>query len=220
VGQKTHPKGFRLGVTETWDSTWYADAKNFGDLLVEDVRIRKFLEKELFTAQLSRIEINRYVGKIIINCHVVRLGIAVGRGGARREELRSKLLKFIKSTRDVHLDFYEETKPDLAAEVVAGNIITQIEKRINFRRVLRQTMKRCMQSGAKGVKLMVAGRLNGAEMSRTEWYRRGRIPLHTLRSKIDYHCGVARTIAGAIGVKVWIYTGDVVPQRKKAEGAG
>lgn len=220
MGQKTHPKGFRLGVTETWDSTWYANAKNFGDLLVEDVRIRNFLEKELFTAQLSKIEINRYVGKIIINCHVVRLGIAVGRGGARREELRNKLLKFIRSTRDVHLDFYEETKPDLSSEVVAGNIITQIEKRINFRRVLRQTMKRCMQAGAKGVKLMVAGRLNGAEMSRTEWYRRGRIPLHTLRSKIDYHCGVARTIAGAIGVKVWIYTGDEIPKRKQTEGAG
>ncbi len=219
MGQKTHPKGFRLGLTETWDSTWYADKDRYGSYLIEDIKIRKYLEKELFTAQCSRIEINRYVGKIIINCYVVRLGIAVGKQGARREELRRYLIKkVLRSAKDVHLDFYEETKPDLAAEVVMGNVITQIEKRINFRRVLRQTMKRCLQAGAKGVKLMVAGRLNGAEMSRTEWYRRGRIPLHTMRAKIDYTSGMARTIYGAIGVKVWIYTGDVIP-RRRAEGA-
>lgn len=219
MGQKTHPKGFRLGLTETWDSTWYADKRRYGGYLIEDIKIRQYLEKELFTAQCSRIEINRYVGKIIVNCYVVRLGIAVGKQGARREELRRYLIKkIVRSAKDVHLDFYEETKPDLAAEVVMGNIVTQIEKRINFRRVLRQTMKRCLQAGAKGVKLMVAGRLNGAEMSRTEWYRRGRIPLHTMRAKIDYTCGVARTIYGAIGIKVWVYTGDKIP-RRKVEGA-
>jgi small subunit ribosomal protein S3 len=149
----------------------------------------------------------------------VRLGIAVGKSGARREDLRRQVAAMAKSARDVHLDFYEETKPDLAPEVVMANIIGQIEKRVNFRRVLRQTMKRCLQQGAKGVKLMVAGRLNGAEMSRREWSRRGRIPLHTLRAKIGYACGVARTIYGAIGVKVWIYTGDEVPLRKQAPGA-
>jgi small subunit ribosomal protein S3 len=217
MGQKTNPVGFRLGIVDTWRSTWFASKKQFGDFLVEDVRIRRFLDKELFNAQCSKIEIHRYVGRIIINCHVVRLGIAVGRGGARREELRRKLLKFIKSATDVHLDFYEETKPDLSAEVVAGNVITQIEKRINFRRVLRQTVKRCMQSGAKGIKIMVAGRLNGAEMSRTEWTIKGKIPLHTLRAKIDFHTGTARTIYGSIGVKVWVYTGNVVPQRHKTE---
>ncbi|MCB1186748.1 30S ribosomal protein S3 [bacterium] len=219
MGQKTHPKGFRLGVTENWDSTWYADRSKYADYLIEDIKIRNFLEKELFTAQLSRVVINRYIGKVIINCFVVRLGIAVGKGGARREELISRLRKELKTTEDIHLDFYEESKPDLSARVVAGNIITQIEKRINFRRVLRQTMKRCMQSGAKGVKLMVAGRLNGAEMSRTEYIKRGKVPLHTLRAKISYHSGVARTIAGAIGVKVWIYTGEVVPQKKRVEEA-
>jgi small subunit ribosomal protein S3 len=218
VGQKTHPKGFRLGLVETWDSTWYADKNKYGGYLIEDIRVRKFLEKELFTAQCSKIEIKRYVGKIIVNCYVVRLGIAVGKGGARREELRRKIALLVPSAKEVHLDFYEETQPDLNAEVVMGNIITQIEKRINFRRVLRQTMKRCLQAGAKGVKLMVAGRLNGAEMSRTEWYRRGRIPLHTMRAKISYACGVARTIYGAIGVKVWIYTGDVIPKKKAKEG--
>ena len=218
MGQKTHPKGFRLGVVETWDSTWYADKSKYGGYLIEDIRVRKFLEKELFTAQCSKIEIKRYVGKIIVNCYVVRLGIAVGKGGARREELRRKIALLVPSAKEVHLDFYEETQPDLNAEVVMGNIITQIEKRINFRRVLRQTMKRCLQAGAKGVKLMVAGRLNGAEMSRTEWYRRGRIPLHTMRAKISYACGVARTIYGAIGVKVWVYTGDVIPKKKAKEG--
>ena len=219
MGQKVHPKGFRLVMHETWDSTWYADKKDFGIYLIEDIKIRQFLEKELNTAQCSHIEINRYLGKIIVNCFVVRLGIAVGKGGARREELRKKIASLCESAKDVHLDFYEETKPDLAPEVVLSNIIQQIEKRVNFRRVLRQTMKRTLQQGAKGCKLMVAGRLNGAEMSRTEWYRRGRIPLHTLRARIGYACGVARTIYGAIGVKVWIYTGDEVPLRKQVQGA-
>lgn len=219
MGQKTHPKGFRLGGIETWDSTWYADDKQFGQLLVEDVKIRKFLEKELTTAQCSRIQINRYVGRIIINCFVTRLGIAVGKGGARREELMRTIMKMVTSARDIHLDFFEETKPDLSAEVVKQNIIQQIEKRVNFRRVLRQTLKRCQQAGAKGVKLMVSGRLNGAEMSRTEWYLKGRIPLHTLRAKIDFASGPARTVYGAIGVKVWIYTGDVVPRRQRQEVA-
>lgn len=215
MGQKTHPKGFRLGLLETWDSTWFADKKSYSTYLVEDIQIRKVLAKELSSAQLSRVVINRYVGRIIVNCFVTRLGIAVGKGGARREELRKQLLKVVKTAKDIHLDFFEETKPDQAAEVVMQNIIQQIEKRVNFRRVLRQTLKRCQQAGAKGVKLMVSGRLNGAEMSRREWYLRGRIPLHTLRAKIDYAQGFARTIYGAIGVKVWIYTGDVVPRKTR-----
>ncbi len=219
MGQKTHPKGFRLGILESWDSTWYADPKGFGTYLVEDIKIRKFLDKELASAQCSRIHIQRYVGKLIINCYVTRLGIAVGKGGARREELKARLSRLVKTAKDIHIDFFEETKPDLAAEVVMQNVAQQIEKRVNFRRVLRQTMKRCLQAGAKGVKLMVAGRLNGAEMSRTEWQIKGRIPLHTLRAKIDYSQGVARTIYGAIGVKVWIYTGDVIPRRARKEAA-
>jgi small subunit ribosomal protein S3 len=219
VGQKVNPKGFRLGIVRTWDSTWYADGEDYGRYVIEDVRVRKFLEKELNSAQVSHIEINRYVGRLIVNCYVVRLGIAVGKGGARREELIKKISKLAPSAKDIHLDFYEETKPDLAAEVVLNNIIAQIEKRVNFRRVLRQTLKRCLQSGAKGIKMMVAGRLNGAEMSRREWVRKGRIPLHTLRAQIDYACGMARTIYGSIGVKVWVYTGDIIPMRKKQEGS-
>jgi small subunit ribosomal protein S3 len=215
VGQKTHPKGFRLGLIETWDSTWYADKQTFGSYLVEDVRIRKMLAKELSTAQLSKIIINRYVGRVIINCFVTRLGIAVGKGGARRDELKKQLMKVVKTAKDIHLDFFEETKPDQSSEVVMQNIIQQIEKRVNFRRVLRQTLKRCQQAGAKGVKLMVSGRLNGAEMSRREWYLRGRIPLHTMRAKIDYAQGFAKTIYGSIGVKVWIYTGDVIPRKNR-----
>jgi small subunit ribosomal protein S3 len=217
VGQKTNPKGFRLGIVRTWDSTWYADGDDYGRYVIEDVRVRKFLEKELYSAQVSKIEINRYVGRLIVNCYVVRLGIAVGKGGARREELVKKISKLAPSAKDIHLDFYEETKPDLSADVVLNNIVVQIEKRVNFRRVLRQTLKRCLQSGAKGVKLMVAGRLNGAEMSRREWVRRGRIPLHTVRAQIDYACGMAHTIYGSIGVKVWIYTGDIIPMRKRPE---
>jgi small subunit ribosomal protein S3 len=144
----------------------------------------------------------------------------VGKGGARREELKKHLARIISSAKDIHLDFFEETKPDLSSEVVMQNIIQQLEKRVNFRRVLRQTLKRCQGAGAKGVKLMVSGRLNGAEMSRREWYLRGRIPLHTLRAKIDYATGFARTIYGSIGIKVWIYTGDVIPRKvRKVEGA-
>lgn len=217
MGQKTNPKGFRLGIVRTWDSTWYADGDDYGRYVIEDVRVRKFLEKELYSAQVSKIEINRYVGRLIVNCYVVRLGIAVGKGGARREELVKKISKLAPSAKDIHLDFYEETKPDLSADVVLNNIVVQIEKRVNFRRVLRQTLKRCLQAGAKGVKLMVAGRLNGAEMSRREWVRRGRIPLHTVRAQIDYACGMAHTIYGSIGVKVWVYTGDIIPMRKRPE---
>lgn len=219
MGQKVNPKGFRLGIVRTWDSTWYADGDDYGRYVIEDVRVRKFLEKELNSAQVSHIEINRYVGRLIINCYVVRLGIAVGKGGARREELIKTIMKLAPSAKDIHLDFYEETKPDLAAEVVLNNIVAQIEKRVNFRRVLRQTLKRCLQSGAKGIKLMVAGRLNGAEMSRREWVRKGRIPLHTVRAQIDYACGMARTIYGSIGVKVWVYSGDIIPVRKKQEAS-
>ncbi|OPX23346.1 MAG: 30S ribosomal protein S3 [Planctomycetales bacterium 4484_113] len=217
MGQKTHPKGFRLKQTTTWDAIWYADEKQYGPRLVEDLKIRRLLEQELRSAQVSRVEIRRYVGRLIVNVYCVRVGIAVGRGGSRREQLRRRIERLAPSVGEVHLDFYEEPHPDLSAPVVVNNIIAQLEKRINFRRALKQQLKRCLQAGAQGVKLMVAGRLNGAEMSRTEWYRRGRIPLHTIRAKIDYACDVARTVYGSIGVKAWIYTGEVVPERTMGE---
>jgi len=221
LGQKTHPKGFRLNQTTTWDGVWYADQRSYGPRLVEDLNIRRLLERELRTAQVSRVEIKRYVGRLIVNVFCVRVGIAVGRGGSRREEMRRQMARLAPSVGEVHLDFYEEPSPDLSAAVVVNNIIAQLEKRINFRRALKQQLKRCEQAGAQGVKLMVAGRLNGAEMSRSEWYRRGRIPLHTIRAKIDYACDVAHTVYGSIGVKAWIYTGDVVPERAPGEpGAG
>ncbi len=216
MGQKTHPIGFRLKQTTTWGATWFANTRNYGAQLVKDLELRKYLEGELRSAQVSRVEIKRYVGRLIINVYCVRVGIAVGRGGSRREELRRGIEEIVKGG-EVHLDFYEEPNPDLSAAVVVNNITAQLEKRINFRRALKQQLRRCEQAGAKGVKLMVAGRLNGAEMSRSEWYRRGRIPLHTLRAKIDYACDVARTTFGAIGVKAWIYTGDVVPERTERE---
>ncbi len=217
MGQKTHPKGFRLGITSRWDAVWYADPKNFANQLVEDLKIRRFLENELKSAQISRIEIKRYLERIIINVYCVRLGIAIGRGGIKREELRRAIMNLVETAKEVHLDFYEEPNPDLSASVVVNNICAQLEKRINFRRALKQQLKRTIQAGAKGVKLMVAGRLNGAEMCRTEWYRHGRIPLHTLRAKIDYYCDVARTTYGVLGVKAWIYLGDVVPEKSSKD---
>jgi small subunit ribosomal protein S3 len=215
MGQKTHPKCFRLGITSQWDATWYADKKVYGSMVVEDLKVRGYLKKELGNAQLSRIEIRRHTGRMIVNCHVVRLGIAVGKNGSRREDMRNHIRLMVKTAEDVHLDFYEETRPDLAAEVVLSNIIAQLEKRINFRRAMKQAIKRTLQAGAQGVKVMCAGRLNGAEMGRTVWFRQGRIPLHTLRANIHYAHGDAHTVYGAIGVKVWIYRGDVVPIRAK-----
>lgn len=217
MGQKTNPIGFRLKNVSTWSATWYANKRNFGNQLVKDVLVRRYLEKELKSAQVSRIEMKRYANRFIVNVYCVRVGIAVGRGGARREELRSGVAGILGGG-EVHLDFYEESNPDLSAAVVVNNIIAQLEKRINFRRALKQQLRRCEQAGAKGVKLMVSGRLNGAEMCRTEWYRRGRIPLHTLRAKIDYSCDVAHTTYGIIGVKAWIYSGDVVPERGRSGG--
>jgi len=214
MGQKTHPKCFRLVSVEDWSAHWFAPKKSYGDYLVQDIKIRKLLGDELRSAQVSRIEIRRYPGRVIVNVWVVRMGIAVGKGAARRDELKDMLKKKLKIQDDIHLDFYEESSPDLNAQVVMENIIQQLERRINFRRVLRQTLKRCEQAGAQGVKVMVSGRLNGAEMSRREWYMRGRIPLHTLRAKIDYSCGIARTIYGSIGVKVWVFTGEVLPKPK------
>jgi len=217
MGQKTNPIGFRLGLTRSWDAVWYAPPRLYHKQLIEDLQIRRFLEKELNSAQVSRIEIKRYVERLIINVYCVRLGIAIGRGGLRREELRAKISQMVKTAKEIHLDFYEEPNPDLSASVIVDNIIAQLEKRISFRRALKQQMKRTIQAGAKGVKLMVSGRLNGAEMARTEWYRHGRIPLHTLRAKIDYECGVARTTYGVIGVKAWVYLGDVVPEKAREE---
>ncbi|MCD6118798.1 30S ribosomal protein S3 [bacterium] len=212
MGQKTHPKCFRLTTVEDWDAHWFASKKTFGDNLVQDVKIRKFLEQELKSAQVSRLEIRRYPGRVIINVRVVRMGIAVGKGASRRDELKDALKKKLRIDEDIHLDFYEETTPDLNARVVMENICQQLERRINFRRVLRQTLRRSEQAGAQGIKIMVSGRLNGAEMSRREWYLRGRIPLHTMRAKISYSCGVAKTIFGSIGVKVWIFTGEELPK--------
>lgn len=217
MGQKTHPKGFRLTTVEDWDAHWFQPKKTFGDCLVQDVKIRQLLDKELKSAQVSRIEINRYPGRLIINVWVVRMGIAVGKGASRRDELKVMIIKKLKVTDDIHLDFYEETTPDLNARVVMENIAQQLERRINFRRVLRQTLRRCEQAGAKGVKVKVSGRLNGADMSRSEWYMRGRIPLHTMRAKISYACGVARTAYGSIGVKVWIFTKEVLPKPKPSK---
>ncbi len=219
MGQKTHPKGFRLVTVEDWDAHWYAPKKVYGDYLVEDIKIRRFLEKELKAAQVSKIEIKRYPGRVIVNVWVVRMGIAVGKGATHRDELKAQMKKKLKIKDDIHLDFYEQNTPDITAKVVMENVCQQLERRMNFRKVMRQTLKRCEQAGAKGVKIMVSGRLNGAEMSRREWYLRGRIPLHTLRAKIGYSQGEAKTVYGSIGVKVWVFTGEELPKVKAAPAA-
>lgn len=216
MGHKTHPKGFRLKITETWDASWFTSWKYYGDFIVEDIRIRKLLLKELESAQISQIKIERFQNtKVVVNVWVVRVGIAAGKGGSKRDELLAKLKKIIKSADQVHLDFYEETKPNLKAAIVAQNVVQQLEKRINYRRAMKQAIKRSLQDGAKGVKILCSGRLNGAEMSRSDKYREGRVPLHTLRANINYVCLPAKTIYGTIGVKVWIYTGDTIPRKRR-----
>lgn len=218
MGHKTHPKGFRLKITEDWDASWFTGWKNFGDNLVEDIQIRRLLLKELDSAQVSNIKIQRFQNtKVVVNVWVVRVGIAAGKGGSKRDELLAKLKKIVKSADQVHLDFYEENKPNLKAATVAQNVVQQLEKRINYRRAMKQSIKRSLQDGAKGVKIVCSGRLNGAEMSRSDKYREGRVPLHTLRANINYSCLPAKTIYGTIGVKVWIYTGDTIPRKRRPD---
>lgn len=218
MGQKTHPKGFRLQTVENWDARWIADKETYPEYVIEDYQIRQLIMEELDNAQPSRIVIRRSPGKITVDCYVVRMGMAIGKGGSRREEVRDKIEELVEDDEtQVFLDFYETQQPDMNAQVVMQNIITQLEKRMNFRRALKQAMKRVRQAGAKGVKIQVSGRLNGSDMGRTEWYRWGRIPLHTLRAKIDYSCGTAYTTYGTLGVKVWIYHGDVIPKKGEEE---
>lgn len=224
MGQKTHPKGFRLWTVENWDSVWFAPKRKYPDYVMEDFRIREFLFKELKNAQPEKIEIKRRLGEVRVNAHVVRMGMAIGRGGENKLRLIAELQKMVDPDQQVSLEFYEVTKPDLSAQVVAQNIAQQIERRINFRRVLKQALKRVVQElealqksdkvTGVGVRIQVKGRLNGAEMRRKEWYHWGRVPLQTLRAKIDYAQATAYCSYGTIGVKVWIYTGDEVKEKE------
>ncbi len=212
MGQKVHPKGLRLGIIESWDATWYAERENYAKFLEEDLRIRKFLKQKLYRAGISRIKIMRRANQIEIDLYTARPGLIIGKGGKDVSLLRDELA--IMTGKLVQLNIQEEENPETCAQLLAENIAAQLEKRIAFRRAMKQTVTKALRSGAKGIKVMCSGRLGGAEIARSEWYRVGRVPLHTLRAKIDYGFSEAMTIYGKIGVKVWVYKGDVLPEEE------
>lgn len=214
MGQKTNPNGFRVGIIRDWESRWYDD-KNFSKVLAEDLKIRKFILKQLADASVSKVEIERSSKLVNILIHTAKPGMVIGKGGAEVENLRKKLASFSKE--QVRIDIVEIKKPELEAKLVAQNIAAQLEGRVAFRRAMKQAMQRTMRSGAKGIKTQVAGRLNGADMSRVEYYSEGKVPLHTLRADIDYAWVEAKTTYGQLGVKTWIYRGEILPGDLKAK---
>ena len=215
MGQKVHPTGVRVGIIKDWNSKWYADSKHFADYLVEDQKIRKFLKKKLYAAGISKIEIERTAKMVRINLYTAKPGIVIGKGGTGVESIKAEVAKLI--NKDVNLNIVEVKNIDTDAQLVAENIAGQLERRISFRRAMKQCMQKAMKSGALGIKTAVSGRLGGADMARTEFYKEGNIPLQTLRADIDYGFAEADTTYGKIGVKVWIYKGEVLPA-KKVEG--
>lgn len=214
MGQKVHPTGFRLGYTKTWDSRWFAEGQDYGKLLFEDIELRKDLKDRLGHAGIAKIEIERAANKLKVTIHASRPGIVIGRKGSEVEKLRDDIAK--RTGREVYINIQEITKPEVNAQLVAENIATQLERRVAFRRAMRKTLESTRRFGANGVKLRCAGRLNGAEIARSEWYVEGQMPLHTLRADIDYGEATARTTYGTIGVKVWVYHGDTSPDQTYA----
>lgn len=217
MGQKVNPVGLRVGIIRDWESKWYA-GKDFGDLLLEDVKIREYLKNKLKDSAVSRIEIERAANRVNVTIHTAKPGMVIGKGGSEVENLRNEITK-IAGGKKVHINISEIKHPDLDAILVAESIAQQLERRVSFRRALKQAIQRTMRSGAKGIKTAVSGRLGGAEIARTEGYSEGTVPLHTLRADIDYGTAEAHTTYGRIGVKVWIYRGEVLPTAKKQPAA-
>ncbi len=213
MGQKVHPKGFRLAVYKDWGSKWYAE-KDYAKLLHEDIRIRKYIKAKLFHAGVSDIVIERTAKRARINIHAARPGIIIGKKGSEVEQLRRDISKM--TDKDIFINIVEVRKPEVEAQLVAENIAGQLERRVSFRRALKRGVSSALRFGAEGIKVMCAGRLGGAEMSRTEWYREGRVPLQTLRADVTYGFAEARTTYGVIGVKVWIYKGEVAAEAKES----
>ena len=211
MGQKVNPHGLRVGVIKDWESKWFAEPENFADALVEDYKIREFLKKKLYHAGVSKIQIERTTGRVKVIVYTAKPGVVIGKGGAEIEKLKVELAKF--SNQKILVDIKEVKKPDSDAQLVAENIAQQLENRISFRRAMKSCMSRTMKSGALGVKTSVSGRLGGADMARTEFYSEGTIPLQTLRADIDYGFAEANTTYGKIGVKTWIYHGEVLPTK-------
>ena len=217
MGQKVNPHGLRVGVIKDWDSRWYAEG-DFADYLVEDYKIRNFLKKKLYTAGVSRIEIERASDVVKIIIYTAKPGIVIGKGGSEIEKVKAQLQKMVTGKKLI-VDIKEVKRPDRDAQLVAENIALQLENRISFRRAMKSTMSRTMKAGAKGIKTSVSGRLGGADMARTEFYSEGNIPLQTLRADIDYGFAEADTTYGKVGVKAWIYNGEVLPTKGAKEGS-
>ncbi|BCS98477.1 30S ribosomal protein S3 [Desulfoluna limicola] len=212
MGQKVNPIGLRLGINKTWDSRWYAD-KQYADFVMEDFRIRKFLKKRLYHAGISKVEIERSSKRIRLRIHTARPGIVIGKKGAEISLLKTDLVRLISTDgekRDVMIDIQEIKRPELDSQMVAENVALQLERRVAFRRAMKRCVSSAMRFGALGIKIICAGRLGGAEMARTEWYREGRVPLHTLRADIDYGFAEAHTTYGVIGIKVFIFKGEIL----------
>ncbi len=213
MGQKVNPIGLRLGINKSWSSKWFAE-KKYGDLVHQDIKLRKFLKKKFYHAGISKIEIERAADKAKVNIHAARPGIIIGKKGSEIEKLKKDLDGMTGG--ETIINIMEVRKPEIDAQLVAENVALQLERRIAFRRAMKKSVTSALKFGAKGIRITCSGRLGGAEMSRTEWYREGKVPLHTLRADIDYGFAEARTTYGAIGVKVLIYHGDVLPDKKQA----
>ena len=210
MGQKVHPTGFRLGVIRSWDSRWFKEKGGYSEWLLEDLKLRRYIRSKLKSAGIARVEIERAATKCKVNVHTARPGIVIGKKGAGIEQLKKDLQKL--STSEIYLNIHEVRKAETDAQLVAENIAQQLERRVAFRRAMKKSMQTAIKFGAKGVRVNCAGRLGGAEMSRREWYREGRVPLHTLRADIEYGFAEARTTYGIIGCKCWIFKGEVLPQ--------
>lgn len=216
MGHKVHPKIFRMGVTESWDSKWYAD-HDYANLLHEDFKIKKFIKSRVYHAGISKIEIERASNKAKINIHTARPGIVIGKKGAEIEKLKEELSRL--TAGEIYLNIHEVRRPDLDAQLVAENIALQLERRVAFRRAMKESVSRAMRMGAQGIRVQCGGRLGGNEIARTEWYRDGRVPLHTLRADINYGLAEAHTTYGLIGVKVWIFRGEVLTKEEEQQKA-
>lgn len=214
MGQKIHPTGFRLAVTKNWASRWYANSSKFATMLNEDIKVRDFLKSKLANASVGRVVIERPAKNAKITIHTARPGVVIGKKGEDIELLKGQLQKILNVP--VHVNIEEIRKPEIDAQIIADSISSQLEKRVMFRRAMKRAMQNAMRLGAQGIKIMSSGRLNGIEIARTEWYREGRVPLHTLRADVDYATSEARTTYGIIGIKVWVYKGDVKPGEKSA----
>jgi small subunit ribosomal protein S3 len=217
MGQKVDPRGFRVGVINNWESKWYADKKHYADYLVEDHKIREYVKKKLYVSGISKVEIER-AKNVTVNVYTAKPGIVIGKGGNLAEALKAEIEKMIK--KPVNLNIIEVKGVDTNAQLVAENVAAQLERRISFRRAMKQCIQKAMKMGAQGIKIACSGRLGGADMARTEFYKEGTVPLQTLRADIDYGFAEADTTYGKVGVKVWIYKGEVLPSKKQVKEGG